>query len=345
MDTSTSASTALHEARFWKGEEGGDAVNCALCPHHCHINNGQKGTCGVRQNIDGRLYSLIYGRVSSVHVDPMEKKPLFHYRPGEPVFSLGSVGCNLRCLHCQNFGISQAGTGDGYLERYEPNDVARLAKENKCRTVAFTYNEPTIWHEFTYDTAKNLKGQGISSVYVSNGFIELEPLKEIAPYLAAMNIDVKGFTEDFYKKVCKAPLGPVLKATKLAHELGVHLELTYLVIPGKNDAPEELRSFCKWVVKELDPKVPVHFTRFHPDYMMTDVPPTPAKTLELAQRIGKEEGLKFIYLGNLSTADGENTRCPNCGTLMVKRSGFSIDRSALTGANCPKCGEPLNMIL
>jgi pyruvate formate lyase activating enzyme len=341
----TSARNYFHEARFWKGEEGTDAVTCALCPHHCHINNGRKGICGVRQNIEGRLYSLIYGMVSSVHVDPMEKKPLFHYRPGEPVLSLGSVGCNFRCLHCQNFTISQASPGDGYLQRYEPNDVARLAKDNSCRTVAFTYNEPTIWHEFTFETAKTLQGQGISSIYVSNGFIEIEPLREIAPYLGAMNIDVKGFTEDFYKSVCKAPLAPVLKATKLAYDLGVHLELTYLIIPTKNDDPEELHSFCRWVANELDHLVPVHFTRFHPDYMMTEVPPTPMKTMELANRIGREEGLKFIYLGNLSTEDGENTRCPNCGMLVIKRHGYSIDRSALKGTNCSKCGENLNIVL
>jgi len=288
---------------------------------------------------------MIYGKVSSMHVDPMEKKPLFHYRPGEPVLSLGSVGCNLRCLHCQNFTISQAAPGEGRLESLEPSDVARLAKESNCRTVAFTYNEPTIWHEFTYDTAKALKGQGISSVYVSNGFIETEPLRQIAPFLDAMNIDVKGFTEGFYKKVCKAALGPVLRAAQLAHELGVHIEITYLIIPTMNDDPEEMRSFCRWVVKELNAKIPVHFTRFHPDYMMTDVPSTPTKTMELAHRIAKEEGLSFIYLGNLSTADGENTYCPKCGALVIRRYRYSVARIALKGATCPKCGESLNMVL
>jgi pyruvate formate lyase activating enzyme len=345
VDTSTSASNFLHEARFWKGEEGTEAVDCGLCPHHCHIIKGRRGVCGVRQNVEGRLYTLIYGMVSSMHVDPMEKKPLFHYRPGEPVLSLGSVGCNLRCLHCQNFTISQAAPSDGPLERYAPNDVARLARQNKCRTVAFTYNEPTIWHEFTFETAQVLQGQGISSIYVSNGFMETQPLRELAPYLGAMNIDVKGFTEGFYRKVCKASLGPVLKATKLAHELGVHLELTYLIIPAENDDPEEMRSFCRWVVKELDAKVPVHFSRFHPDYMMTDVPPTPTRTMELAVKIGKEEGLKFVYQGNMSSAEGESTRCPNCGTLIIRRYGYSIDRSALKGTDCYKCGEPLNLVL
>lgn len=344
MDTSTSARSFLHEARFWKpGADG--AVDCGLCPHHCHIADGRRGICGVRENDAGRLYSLIYGRVSSMHVDPMEKKPLFHYRPGEAVLSMGSVGCNFRCLHCQNFTISQAAPSDGYLESFTPNDIARLAKENGCRTVAFTYNEPTIWHEFTFDTARDLKGQGIASVYVSNGFIEEAPLREIAPYLDAMNIDVKGFTDQFYKKVCKAPLQPVLRATKLAVELGVHMELTYLIIPGKNDDPGEMRAFCQWVAKELRPEVPVHFTRFHPDYMMTDVPPTPVRTMELAQRIGKEEGLEFIYLGNLGTAEGESTRCPKCSTLLVRRYGYSVDRSALTGPSCPKCGTALNMVL
>ncbi|MDD1770576.1 MAG: AmmeMemoRadiSam system radical SAM enzyme [Methanomassiliicoccales archaeon] len=340
---SISGEKGRHEARFWKVE--GDRAACYLCPHHCKIAEGKVGVCGVRQNIGGRLYSLIYGRASSINVDPIEKKPLFHFLPGEGILSLGSVGCNLHCLHCQNFTISQAKTQESFLESMAPEDVSRLATSSGCRAIAFTYNEPTIWHEFTYDACKIAKEKDQYTVYVTNGFIEEEPLRDIAPYLDAMNIDVKGFKEAFYKDVCRARLDPVLKATKLAHDLGIHIELTYLVIPGKNDDEDEMRAFSRWVSKSISEYVPVHFTRFHPDYMMTDVPPTPISTMELAQKIGKEEGLKFVYGGNYASGDGENTRCPKCGTLIVRRTGYHIHRVNLTGPDCPKCGEHLYFVL
>ncbi|MGD1060792.1 MAG: AmmeMemoRadiSam system radical SAM enzyme [Methanomassiliicoccales archaeon] len=340
---SISGEQGRHEARFWKVE--GDRAACYLCPHHCKIADGKVGVCGVRQNVGGKLYSLIYGRVSSIHIDPIEKKPLFHFLPGEGILSLGSVGCNLHCQHCQNFTISQAKTQESFLESISPEDVSRLATSNSVRAIAFTYNEPTIWHEFTYDTCKVAKEKGQFTVYVTNGFIELDPLREIAPYLDAMNIDIKGFKEEFYKDVCRARLDPVLKATKLAHDLNIHIELTYLVITGKNDSEEEMRAFARWVAKDLSTYVPVHFTRFHPDYMMTDVPPTPIATMELAQRIGKEERLKFVYGGNYDSKDGENTRCPKCGTLIVSRNGYQVHRTNLKGPDCPKCGEHLYFVL
>ena len=339
---SISVEKGKHEAKFWKKE--GDKTACYLCPHHCRLNEGKYGICGVRQNQGGKLYSLIYGRASGVHIDPIEKKPLFHFLPGEPILSLGSVGCNLRCQHCQNFSISQAKVQETHLEGMRPEDVSRIAMENGCRAIAYTYNEPTIWHEFTYDASKIAKEKGLRTVYVTNGFIEEEPLREIAPYLDAMNIDVKGFREDFYKNVCKARLEPVLKATILAHQLGIHIELTYLIIPGKNDSETEMRDFTQWVSKELAKSVPVHFTRFHPDYMMNDVPATPVKTLSLARGIAKEEGLKFVYTGNYLSEDGEDTRCPKCGALIIHRIGFNIKRVNFRGSSCPKCGEDLHIV-
>jgi pyruvate formate lyase activating enzyme len=339
---STSDDRGLHEAKFWRTE--GERLECYLCPHHCRIAPDKIGICGVRQNRNGRLYSLIYGQVSAMHVDPMEKKPLFHFHPGQPVLSLGSVGCNLRCLHCQNFSISQAKFGSAYLNSLKPEDVPRLAIESGCRDVAFTYNEPTIWHEFSFDAFRLCRDQGISTIYVTNGFMEMEPLRELAPYLSAMNIDVKGFKEDFYRHTCKARLGPVLDATKLAHELGVHIELTYLIIPGKNDREEEIRDFCKWVVSKLSTTVPVHFSRFHPDYLMTDVPSTPMSTMEMSQRVARSEGLRYVYLGNVSTLDGENTRCHQCGSLLIRRSGYRVEIVGLINGACSKCGEPSSII-
>jgi len=332
----------LHEAKFWQVE--GDRLGCCLCPHHCKIAPGKRGICGVRQNVDGKLYSLIYGKASSVHIDPVEKKPLFHFRPAENILSLGSFGCNLKCLHCQNFSISQARPEEGGSGSMSPEDVSRLAMENGCRNIAFTYNEPTIWHEFTYDACKLAKEKGLGTVYVTNGFIEEEPLREIAPFLDAMNIDVKGFRDDFYTRICKGRLDPVLKATKVAFGLGVHIELTYLIIPTKNDSTEELKEYVAWVHSELSDDVPVHFSRFHPDYKMEDVPPTPLKTMQHAQEIAKEVGLNFVYLGNMPSEDGENTICPKCGTLIIRRHGYFVEKVAYGGGNCPRCGRSLYIV-
>ena len=280
-----------------------------------------------------------------MHIDPMEKKPLFHFHPGEPVLSLGSIGCNLRCANCQNYSISQASFGSAALEPLRPEDVVRIARENSCRAVAFTYNEPTIWHEFCFDVFELCRKQGIATIYVTNGFIEREPLQELSTCLDAMNIDVKGFTEDFYRQVCRARLGPVLEAVKLAYQLGIHVELTYLIIPTRNDGESEIRSFCKWAVESLGAKVPVHFSRFHPDYLMHDLPATPGRTMEMALRVGKEEGLRHVYLGNYHSTEGENTRCPRCGSLSIRRSGYHVDKIGLADGRCSKCGEDLNIVV
>lgn len=331
-----------HEARFWRPH--GDRLECHLCPHHCRIAEGKLGICGVRQNRGGRLYSLIYGKASSVHVDPMEKKPLFHFLPGESVLSLGSIGCNLGCAHCQNYTISQARVGSVCLNDLRPEDVVRLARENHTRAVALTYNEPTIWHEFAFDAFRLCREKGLRTIYVTNGFIELDPLRELAPFLSAMNIDVKGFRESFYHDVCRGRLAPVLAACELAHEMGVHLELTYLVIPSRNDDEPEIRDFCRWAASKLGPKVPVHFSRFHPDFRMMDLPATPVSTMRMASRVGREEGLSFVYLGNV-WADEEDTLCPRCRTLNVRRNGYAVEKVAVRDGRCSVCDEDLNMVM
>jgi len=332
------------EASFWEKIKD-SKVKCNLCSHKCRINNGDVGICGVRKNEEGRLFSLIYGSFSSMAVDPIEKKPLYHFYPGSSVFSMGTVGCNFKCLHCQNADISTADTSFSYMREITPEESVKLAKERGCQGIAFTYNEPGIWYEFTLDSARLAKENDLYTCYVTNGYISKEPLEEISAFLDAMNIDVKAFTEGFYKKVCKARLEPVLETCVLAKKLGIHIELTYLVIPGYNDSLNEIEKFCRWVVENLDENVPVHFSRFHPDHDMLDVPATPMNTMKNVYDIVIKSGLKFVYLGNVPSGDYENTFCPNCGNLCVERSFFDVKLKGLDKNKCSKCGNTLPFIL
>jgi pyruvate formate lyase activating enzyme len=331
----------MQEARFWTGE--GERVRCHLCPHSCLIASRKRGICGVRENREGTLYSINYGKVSSMNVDPIEKKPLYHFHPGEAIFSLGSFGCNLRCLNCQNYLISQAAMGDLPLRDMAPQEVSEMAMAQGCRGVAFTYNEPTIWHEFTYDAMKIARDRGLFTVYVTNGFIQEAPLRELSEHLGAMNIDVKGFTGRFYSEVCRASLEPVLHTVALAHELGIHVELTYLIIPGENDGREEISEFSAWVAN-IDPDIPVHFTRFHPDYQMSDRAPTPRSTMEIAREMGVKAGLNFVYLGNINIPGGGDTTCPQCHTKVVERRGYQVLLLKVREGRCTVCGRDLNMV-
>jgi pyruvate formate lyase activating enzyme len=326
-------------AKFWVRKDN-STVQCQLCAHHCTIPDGRRGVCGVRENRGGELHTLIYGLYSSVAVDPIEKKPLYHFYPGSNILSYGTVGCNFRCLHCQNYTISQAKPEDAYLESTTPQDVLLLAKRYGLNSVAWTYNEPTIWYEFTYDTSKLLHEHGINTVYVTNGYIASEPLKELAPYLDAMNIDVKGFTEKFYREVVHAKLEPVLKTCELAYTLGIHIELTYLIIPGYNDSVEEIKNFVHWVNEKLSQSVPVHFTRFHPDYKLRDVPPTPLSTLRSAHEIATAGGLYNVYIGNV-WGEPDITYCPKCGKPLVEREGFSVLYNKIREGKCFNCGEKI----
>jgi len=330
-------------ALFWH-EIGEGKVECELCPHRCKLNEGKSGICGVRQNLGGKLHTIVYGLSSSFNDDPIEKKPLYNFYPGSKVMSFGTVGCNFRCLHCQNFTISQVKPDDRSLHSFSIKDIINLTKNNNCKGVAWTYNEPTIWYEFTLDGCRAAKSDGLYTVYVTNGYINEEPLRQIAPYLDAMNIDVKAGTDEFYKKVCKGERKHVLETCELAHKLGIHIELTYLVIPGFNDTEEEITKFADWVVNSLSPEVPVHYSRFHPDYKMTDLDGTPKETLEMAYNITKKAGCEFIYVGNVVHGEHENTYCPRCSNLLIKRSGYSTRIVGLKGFHCNSCNKKLPIL-
>jgi pyruvate formate lyase activating enzyme len=298
----------------------------------------------VRENRGGKLFTLIYGKASSVANDPIEKKPLYHFHPGTNALSFGSVGCNLKCLFCQNYTISQVKYGSIPMRDVASEDVLPLVERYGSAGVAWTYNEPSIWHEFTYDASKLVKEAGYYSVYVTNGYINEDPLREIAPYLDAMNVDIKSFTEDFYRKLCKGRLQPVLDTCIVARELGIHIELTKLVVPDSNDSPEETKEFCRWVVDNLGDGTPVHFSRFHPDYKMRDRKKTPMEALDASFEIAQEEGLKYIYVGNIPHDARENTYCPDCGGVVIERWGFSIGETNMDGNKCSACGAELDIV-
>jgi len=330
-------------AKFWKKLEN-KKTQCNLCDHNCKIDNGKMGICAVRKNENGELFTLIYGSTSSMAADPIEKKPLYHFHPGTNAFSMGTVGCNFKCEHCQNYGISTASLNYPYLQDITPEQVVEYARKYNCEGIAWTYNEPTIWHEFSYDSSKLAKKAGLYTCYVTNGFIQEEPLKEISPFLDAMNIDIKAFNEDFYKKICKARLEPVLNTSVIAKKLGIHIELTYLIIPGYNDSKDEIKKFCDWIINNLDNKTPVHFSRFHPDHKMNNIRMTPMETMIQAYEIARKSGVRFVYLGNIPSGEYENTICPKCGNICVKRYGFSIETDGLKNGKCSKCGTALNMV-
>lgn len=292
--------------------------------------------------MEGRLMALTYGMASSMHVDPLEKKPFYHFKPGQMVLSFGSVGCNLGCLHCQNHSISQAAPSSPFLQKLSVEEVPGLVRRSGCGGVSWTYNEPTMWVEFASDSSKLCKQEGMFTNFVSNGYIQEGPLRDLKGVVDAINIDVKGFTDDFYRKVCKARLQPVLDSVVVAHEIGMHVELTYLIIPTKNDGKEEVMAFSRWVA-DLDDEIPVHFSRFHPDYKMMDVPTTPAQTMDLANQTARAAGLRFVYLGNMRSS-AENTVCPDCGALVVRRSWFEVELVNYHNGRCSKCGRDLNII-
>ena len=329
-----------HEARQYRHGEEGEVI-CSLCNHRCTIREGKHGICGVRENREGTLYAMTYGKVSSEAVDPIEKKPLYHFLPGTLSYSLGSVGCNFRCEHCQNWQISRADITDISLREISPEEGVRRAEARKCASISWTYNEPTIWHEYALDMGTLAKQRGLGTVYVTNGYITEEALREIAPVLDAFRVDIKAFTEDFYKKVCGAKLQPVLDSTILARELGMHVEVVNLVIPGLNDSEEETGALIGWIMENLGPETPVHFTRFHPDYRMQDREATPVATLERIYRQAKDRGLHYPYIGNVFMHRYESTFCPVCNALIIERRGFSGITRNLSGHHCTACGAEI----
>ncbi len=328
---------SLHEARWWEAEPGG-RVHCYLCPRHCHIHSGQAGFCFIRTNQNGKLYSLGYGAPAALQVDPIEKKPLNHFLPGTRVFSLGTAGCNMGCFFCQNWDISKSHQDQVHSQNVPPEEVPLLALQNGCDSIAFTYNEPTIWGEYVIDICKAAKPYGLKTVMVSNGYITYEAFHDIYDNIDAANIDLKAFTESFYGKTTLTHLQPVLDTlTWLKNETPVWFEITNLMIPTLNDDPEETRKLADWILAHLGPDVPLHFTAFHPDFKLQDKPPTPPETLHRARKIARDAGLHYIYEGNIHS-DGANTLCPRCETLLIRRSWHSVLEDKLRDGACHKCG-------
>ena len=337
-EISLPADESLHEARQYARLEE-QAVQCSVCSHRCRIRDGGHGICGVRINRGGTLFAATYGKVSAEAVDPIEKKPLFHFLPGSLSYSLGSVGCNFRCGHCQNWHISQATLADGLLQPLSPEEGVARALASGCRSISWTYNEPVIWHEYPLDMGTLARERGLATIYVTNGYITEEALRELSPMLQAWRVDLKAFSDEFYRKTCKAHLEPVLESTEIAHGLGMHVETVTLVIPGLNDSMEEMEGLIRWVLDHLGPDTPMHFSRFHPDYRMRDRGATPVATLERIYSRAREMGLRFPYVGNVFGHKFENTWCPKCGALLIERTGFSTRFVDLGDHRCRKCGE------
>lgn len=335
----------MREALLW--EPDGDRVHCLLCPHDCRIAAGSRGICGVRENRDGTLVALTYAMVSSVAVDPIEKKPVFHYQPGTRVLSLGSVGCSMRCGHCQNWQISRARPGGGEpLTRIEPARVVELAQGHRCEGVAFTYNEPVIWAEYVLDVATACRAAGIYTVMVTNGYITTAGLDLIGDVIDVWRSDVKAFDDRTYRELCKArSVRPVLAAAERAQKRwGMHVEIVTNVIPTVNDDDTTLDGIATWIRDSLGPDTPWHITRFFPYLDLAHLPPTPVATLEHARRIGREAGLRHVFLGNVNAPGAEDTVCPHCGEIAIGRDGYTITARRTTGGACAACGTSLGIV-
>lgn len=319
-------------------------VECQLCPRGCMIAEGEYGFCRARKNIKGKLYSLGYASPCAVHIDPIEKKPFFNVYPRSLSFSVASAGCNLRCRFCQNWQISQASPEDTANQLLPPEKLVALAQQNRCRSIAYTYTEPTNFFEYMLDTAKIASSKGILNVCHSNGYINQEPLRTLCKYLDAANIDLKGFNRSFYNKLCEAELEPVLETIKTLKRSGVWVEITNLVIPGHNDDQKMLTDMCRWIYQNAGADVPIHFSRFFPMYRMTNISPTPVSTLEKARDIALKAGLQFAYTGNVPGHEGEHTYCPACKRMVIRRSGYNILEYTLKGGACPGCGKKVGGI-
>jgi pyruvate formate lyase activating enzyme len=327
----------LKDALLWTPLEA-ENVSCGLCAHRCKIAPGKFGVCGVRENRAGKLVTHVYGEVIAAHVDPIEKKPFYHFLPGSTSLSIATVGCNFRCSFCQNWQISQASKGPGRDaggEKFSPEEIVKTAQKSGCRSISYTYTEPTIFFEYALDTAKLAKAAGLYNNFVTNGYMTAEALEAFHPNLDAANIDLKAFKDETYKKVCGARLEPVLDSIKLMRKLKIWVEVTTLVVPGLNDGEDELRGIARFLAG-VDPDMPWHLSRFHPDFKYTDARPTPVETLRKAFTIGKNEGLRYIYVGNV-LGEGEDTICPNCGKVLIRRHGFSVSEQKLIKNKCSYC--------
>ena len=328
----------MKEALWWHTEAGGKIL-CTLCPRFCRVGAGQAGFCYIRKNIDGKLYSLGYGTSTGFAIDPIEKKPLNHFFPGSRILSFGTAGCNLGCRFCQNWSISKAELDDAGSLRISPQDVVELASRKQVPSIAFTYNDPVIWGEFVIDISRQARERGVNTVMVTAGYITPEARPDVFRYIDAANVDLKAFTERFYRKLTFSHLDPVLDTLRwLKRETDIWFEITNLMIPGENDDPDETRRLCDWVAENLGDSVPLHFTAFHPDFKLTDKPRTPAAILKRARAIAQSSGLKFCYVGNIHDGEGQTTYCPGCHRTLIRRSWHEIAENNLRDARC-SCGE------
>ncbi len=334
----------MKEALFYEKLQGTD-VQCRLCGHNCHIHAGKRGVCAVRENREGTLYSLVYGKVISMNIDPIEKKPLFHFLPGSSSLSIATVGCNFRCKHCQNYEISQYPRERTFSipgKDMSPEDIVNAAVKQGCESISYTYTEPTIFFEFAYDCARLAQQKGIRNVFVSNGYTGPEAVRLAAPFLDAINVDLKG-SDIFYKEICGARLEPVKNTIRLMNELGVWVEVTTLVIPDLNDSEKDLADIAEFI-SSVDPAIPWHVSQFYPTYKLIDKPRTPISTLRKARDIGYNSGLNHIYLGNVPGEGGENTLCPSCKSTVIERTGYRILKNRLKEGKCPECNSPIKGI-
>jgi len=341
----SSEDRALRRADFWKPAENHE-LDCFLCSHRCHILSGKRGVCGVRENNDGILYSLVYGQVIAESPDPIEKKPLYHFLPGTRSYSIATPGCNFQCGFCQNWHISQA---RGQLDRFpatyvEPSEIVKGALRTKSASIAYTYTEPTIFMEYALDVARLAKEKDLKNVFVTNGFQTPEAVEAMRGLIDAANVDLKSFSDEFYRKVCHGKLQPVLDTIRGMYAAGIHVEVTTLIVTAQNDSEEELEQIANFLVS-ISRDIPWHISRFHPDYQVVDTIPTPIETIERAVRIGERKGLRFIYIGNVPGTDYQHTRCPECGETVIRRSLMQVTGTNLKDGKCGKCGAVLAVIL
>jgi pyruvate formate lyase activating enzyme len=319
----------------------GKRVRCELCPRQCEVGDGERGYCRVRENQDGKYYSLVYGNPCAIHIDPIEKKPFFHVLPSTQSFSIATAGCNLDCKFCQNWEISQAAPEDTLNYELPPEQAVEKASQYHCSSIASTYVEPSIFLEYMLEIGKLAKKAKILNVMHSNGYINRNPLEDLCTYLDAACIDLKGFTDEYYKEVTGGTLQPVLDTLKHLRQRAIHTEIVNLIVTGKNDDPGQIRSMSKWIRNELGPDVPLHFTRFYPLYKLKSLEPTPISTLEAAWKIALEEGLNFVYIGNIPGHPAEDTICPNCRQRVIERFGYSIKNISLKDGKCRNCGREI----
>ncbi len=332
----------MQEARLYSRIES-KRVECHLCAFRCRIADGSRGICGVRENRGGTLYTLVYNRLIARNIDPIEKKPLFHFQPGSTSYSIATVGCNFRCLHCQNYEISQMPKGRGTVagEEVTAQEVVEEALRAGCSNISYTYTEPTIFFEMAEDCGRLARSKGLKNVFVTNGYMTRECIDELKNFLDGANVDVKSFSEVFYKKVCGARLAPVLESVEYMRSLGIWVEITTLVIPTMNDSEEELRDIARWIYK-TDKNMPWHISAFHPAYKMADIERTPVSTIDRAREIGLAEGLRYVYTGNVPGDPGESTYCYQCGEVLIERFGFTVRKNVIKDSRCPHCNAVIH---